>query len=32
VLVLILMMGAYAYPIAQFFISPSPSAMVHRID
>ncbi len=32
VLVLILMLGAYAYPIAQFFIAPSPSAMVHRID
>ena len=31
-LVLILMIGAYAYPIAQFFITPSPSAMVHRMD
>jgi Cytochrome C and Quinol oxidase polypeptide I len=30
VLVLILMIGAYA--IAQFFISPSPGAMVHHLD
>ena len=32
VLVLVLMLVAYGYPIAQFFIAPSPSAMVHRVQ
>ena len=32
VLVLILMLLAYGYPIAQFAIAPSPSAIVHRIQ
>ena len=32
VLVLILMLVAYGYPIAQFVIAPSPSAMVHRVN
>jgi cytochrome c oxidase subunit I len=31
VLVLVLMLVAYGYPIAQFAISPSPSAIVHRV-
>jgi cytochrome c oxidase subunit I len=31
VLVLVLMLLAYGYPIAQFVIAPSPSAMVHRV-
>ena len=31
VLVLVLMLVAYGYPIAQFAISPSPTAMVHRV-
>jgi hypothetical protein len=31
VLVLILMLAAYGYPIAQFVIAPSPAAMVHRM-
>ena len=31
VLVLVLMVLAYGYPIAQFVIDPSPSAMVHRM-
>ena len=31
VLVLLLMLFAYGYPIAQFFIQPSPSAIVHRV-
>jgi hypothetical protein len=31
VLVLVLMLLAYGYPIAQFAIAPSPTAMVHRI-
>jgi cytochrome c oxidase subunit I len=30
VLVLVLMLLAYGYPIAQFIIAPSPTAMVHR--
>ena len=30
VLVLVLMLLAYGYPIAQFVIEPSPAAMVHR--
>jgi len=32
VLVLVLMLLAYGYPIAQFMIAPSPSAMVHRVN
>jgi cytochrome c oxidase subunit I len=32
VLLLVLMLLAYGYPVAQFVITPSPSAMVHRID
>ena len=32
VLVLVLMLVAYGYPIAQFAISPSPSAIVHRVN
>ena len=32
VLVLLLMLFAYGYPIAQFFIEPSPGAVVHRVD
>ncbi len=31
ILVLVLMLGAYGYPIAQFVIAPSPSAIVHRV-
>jgi cytochrome c oxidase subunit 1 len=31
VLVLVLMLLAYGFPIAQFVIEPSPSAMVHRM-
>jgi len=31
VLVLVLMLLAYGYPIAQFVIEPSPAAMVHRL-
>ena len=31
VLVLVLMLLAYGYPIAQFVIDPSPAAMVHRM-
>jgi cytochrome c oxidase subunit 1 len=31
VLVLVLMVVAYGLPIAQFFIEPSPSAIVHRV-
>ena len=30
VLVLVLMIAAYGYPIAQFLIDPSPGAIVHR--
>jgi hypothetical protein len=30
VLVLVLMLIAYGYPIAQFIIAPSPTAIVHR--
>jgi cytochrome c oxidase subunit 1 len=30
ILVLVLMLAAYGYPIAQFIIEPSPSAIVHR--
>jgi len=32
VLLLVLMLLAYGYPIAQFVITPSPSAMVHRVN
>ncbi len=32
VLVLVLMLLAYGYPIAQFVITPSPSAIVHRVQ
>ena len=32
VLVLILMIVAYAAPIAQFAVAPSPSAIVHRVE
>jgi len=32
VLVLILMVAAYGYPIAQFFILQPPEAIVHRVD
>ena len=31
VLVLVLMVLAYGFPIAQFAITPSPSAIVHRV-
>jgi cytochrome c oxidase subunit I len=31
ILVLVLMLAAYGYPIAQFAITPSPSAIVHRV-
>src|SRR5205814_9017955 len=32
VLVLVLMLFAYGYPIAQFIITPSPGAIVHRMS
>jgi len=32
VALLIMMLVAYGYPIAQFAIAPSPSAMVHRVE
>ena len=32
VLVLVLMVAAYAYPIAQFFWINPPEAIVHRVD
>jgi cytochrome c oxidase subunit I len=32
VLVLIVMLMAYGYPIAQFVIAPSPTAIVHRTE
>ena len=32
VLVLVLMLLAYGFPLAQFVITPAPSAMVHRIQ
>jgi cytochrome c oxidase subunit I len=32
VLVLVLMIAAYGYPIAQFFIIDAPEAIVHRVD
>jgi cytochrome c oxidase subunit I len=31
VVVLVLMLIAYGYPIAQFFIAPPPQANVHRL-
>jgi len=31
-IVLFLMVAAYGYPIAQFFINPPPEAVVHRVD
>jgi cytochrome c oxidase subunit I len=31
ILVLVLMLASYGYPIAQFAIAPSPSAIVHRV-
>jgi cytochrome c oxidase subunit 1 len=31
VLVAVLMLLAYGYPIAQFFIDPPPQAVVHRL-
>ena len=32
VVVLVLMLAAYAYPIAQFFIIDAPRAVVHHVD
>jgi cytochrome c oxidase subunit I len=32
VLVLVLMVLAYGYPIAQFIVTPSPTAIVHRVQ
>jgi cytochrome c oxidase subunit 1 len=32
VLVLVLMVLAYGYPIAQFIVAPSPTAIVHRVQ
>jgi cytochrome c oxidase subunit 1 len=32
ILVLVLMLVAYGYPIAQFAISPAPTAIVHRVQ
>ena len=32
VLVLVLMILAYGYPLAQFVIEPSPTAVVHRVQ
>jgi cytochrome c oxidase subunit 1 len=31
-LVLVLMVVAYAWPIAQFVVNPSPAAVIHRVD
>jgi len=31
ILVAVLMLLAYGYPIAQFFIDPPPQAVVHRL-
>ena len=31
ILVAVLMLAAYGYPIAQFFIDPPPQAVVHRL-
>jgi cytochrome c oxidase subunit 1 len=30
--VLVLMVAAYGYPLAQFIINPAPAAVVHRVD
>ena len=32
VLVLVLMLAAYGWPIAQFIVAPSPGAVVHHVD
>ncbi|WP_046868641.1 cbb3-type cytochrome c oxidase subunit I [Microvirga massiliensis] len=32
VLVLVLMVAAYGYPVAQFFVIDAPEAIVHRVD
>ena len=32
VLVLVLMIAAYGYPIAQFFIIDAPEAIMHRVN
>jgi cytochrome c oxidase subunit 1 len=32
VLVLVLMVAAYGYPIAQFFVINPPQAILHRVD
>jgi cytochrome c oxidase subunit 1 len=32
VLVLVAMLMAYGYPIAQFIVAPSPAAIVHRTE
>jgi cytochrome c oxidase subunit I len=32
VLVLVLMLATYAWPVAQFFAKPSPGAIVHHVD
>ena len=32
ILVAVLMLLAYGYPIAQFFIDPPPQAVVHRLQ
>ncbi len=31
-LVALLMLAAYGYPIAQFFVDPPPQALIHRLD
>jgi cytochrome c oxidase subunit 1 len=31
VLVLVLMVLAYGFPLAQFVVAPSPAAIVHRV-
>jgi cytochrome c oxidase subunit 1 len=32
VLVLVLMVAAYGWPVGQFFVQPSPAAIVHHVD
>ena len=32
ILVAVLMLVAYGYPIAQFFIDPPPQAMIHKLS
>jgi cytochrome c oxidase subunit 1 len=32
VIVAVLMLAAYGFPIAQFFIDPPPEAVVHRVN